>query len=83
MSGASCCCRGSPRRCAARLLSRRRRLRAAPCPQPYKKKEDADGTGGIIVPLNPLGMRMYDEGERFDLRSPYSGGWARRGAGLG
>lgn len=44
--------------------------------KPYKKEEDAKGTGGIIVPLNPLGMRMYDEGERFDLRSPYSDdGW--------
>lgn len=45
--------------------------------KPYKKKEDAEGYGGgIIVPLNPLGMRMYDEGERFDLRSPYSDdGW--------
>ncbi|KAI8474211.1 MAG: hypothetical protein J3K34DRAFT_408472 [Monoraphidium minutum] len=42
---------------------------------PYKK-EDESGLGGIVVPLNPLGMRMYDEGERFDLRSPYSDdGW--------
>ncbi|KIY96872.1 hypothetical protein MNEG_11088 [Monoraphidium neglectum] len=44
--------------------------------KPYKKSEDAEGTGGIIIPLNPLGLRMYDEGERFDLRSPYSDdGW--------
>jgi hypothetical protein len=42
--------------------------------QNYKKQEDADGTGGIVVPLNPLGMRMFDEGERFDLRC---GGVAR------
>jgi hypothetical protein len=44
----------------------------------YKKKEDesADGrsAGGIVLPLNPLGMREYDEGERFDLRSPYADG---------
>lgn len=45
----------------------------------YKKKEDetADGrsgVGGIVLPLNPLGMREYDEGERFDLRSPYADG---------
>jgi hypothetical protein len=34
----------------------------------YKNKEDADadgrsGRGGIVLPLNPLGMREYDEGE--------------------
>jgi len=52
--------------------------------QPYKKKEDAEGYGGgIIVPLNPLGMRMYDEGERFDLRSPYSGESSSWGVGAG
>ena len=27
-----------------------------------------------MLPLNPLGMREYDEGERFDLRSPYADG---------
>mmetsp|Transcript_21306 Transcript_21306/g.36290 ORF Transcript_21306/g.36290 Transcript_21306/m.36290 type:complete len:238 (+) Transcript_21306:20-733(+) len=42
----------------------------------YKKKEDADGTSGIIVPLLPFGRVDYDEGERFDLRSPYADdGW--------
>lgn len=45
----------------------------------YKNKGDetADGRsgrGGIVLPLNPLGMREYDEGERFDLRSPYADG---------
>lgn len=37
----------------------------------------ADGKeGGIIVPLLPFGIGKYDEGERFDLRSPYSdAGW--------
>lgn len=44
--------------------------------KPYEKKEDAEGTSGIIVPLLPFGMRKYDEGERFDLRSPYADmGW--------
>jgi hypothetical protein len=28
------------------------------------------------VPLLPFGLRKYDEGERFDLRSPYADdGW--------
>jgi hypothetical protein len=44
----------------------------------YKNEEDAraDGksSGGIVLPLNPLGMREFDEGERFDLKSPYSDG---------
>jgi hypothetical protein len=45
----------------------------------YKRKEDAaadgrSGFGGIVLPLNPLGNREYDEGERFDLRSPYADG---------
>jgi hypothetical protein len=45
-------------------------------PQNYASKDDAEGTSGIIVPLLPFGMRKYDEGERFDLRSPYADdGW--------
>lgn len=31
---------------------------------------------GIVVPLLPFGIQKYDEGERFDLRSPYADdGW--------
>ncbi|KAG1659697.1 hypothetical protein FOA52_004336 [Chlamydomonas sp. UWO 241] len=42
----------------------------------YKKKEDAEGTGGVVIPLLPFGIKKFDEGERFDLRSPYSDmGW--------
>jgi len=42
----------------------------------YANKDDAEGTSGIVVPLLPFGMRKYDEGERFDLRSPYADdGW--------
>lgn len=43
----------------------------------YKKKEDQGaGLGGIIVPLLPFGLKEFDEGERFDLRSPYADdGW--------
>ncbi len=47
---------------------------------PEEQPTDRDPTRDFItrpttqVPLNPLGMRMFDEGERFDLRSPYSGG---------
>ena len=43
----------------------------------YKKKEDAKGfTEGIVVPLLPFGLKEFDEGERFDLRSPYADmGW--------
>ena len=44
--------------------------------QPYQSKDDEEGTSGIIVPLLPFGLRKYDDGERFDLRSPYSDdGW--------
>ena len=45
----------------------------------YKKKEDAQGfTEGIVVPLLPFGLKEFDEGERFDLRSPYADmGWVR------
>jgi hypothetical protein len=26
----------------------------------------------IVIPLNPIGMPKYDNGERFDLRLPYA-----------
>lgn len=42
----------------------------------YKNKDDAKGTDGIVVPLLPFGLKEFDEGERFDLRSPYADmGW--------
>ena len=49
----------------------------------YKKKEDAKGwTDGIVVPLLPFGLKEFDEGERFDLRSPYADeGWVSVQAG--
>jgi hypothetical protein len=32
------------------------------------------------VPLLPFGLKEFDEGERFDLRSPYADeGWVRDG----
>jgi hypothetical protein len=44
--------------------------------QPYKNERDEKADSGIVVPLLPFGIRKYDEGERFDLRSPYSDdGW--------
>ncbi|KAG2436007.1 hypothetical protein HYH02_011720 [Chlamydomonas schloesseri] len=45
--------------------------------KPYEKEIDQKGiSGGIVVPLLPFGIKKYDEGERFDLRSPYSdAGW--------
>ncbi|KAJ9522785.1 hypothetical protein QJQ45_019820 [Haematococcus lacustris] len=44
--------------------------------KPYNKKGDAEVNTGIIVPLLPFGNTEYDEGERFDLRSPYADeGW--------
>ena len=39
---------------------------------PYAE-ENREANSGIVVPLLPFGMRKYDEGERFDLRSPYAG----------
>eukprot|EP00955_Chlamydomonas_euryale_P082719 363760-Chlamydomonas_euryale.AAC.3 len=59
----------------------------SPCPQGiipdtlkdwnnYKTKEDEKGTEGLVIPLLPFGKKEYDEGERFDLRSPYADmGW--------
>eukprot|EP00798_Chlamydomonas_sp_ICE-L_P027429 gene27429-4729_t len=42
----------------------------------YKKKIDEEGTQGLIIPVLPFGLKEFDEGERFDLRSPYSDdGW--------
>lgn len=44
--------------------------------QNYKTKVDSEARSGIVVPLLPFGRREYDEGERFDLRSPYADdGW--------
>eukprot|EP00195_Chlamydomonas_chlamydogama_P007873 CAMPEP_0202894892 /NCGR_PEP_ID=MMETSP1392-20130828/4185_1 /ASSEMBLY_ACC=CAM_ASM_000868 /TAXON_ID=225041 /ORGANISM="Chlamydomonas chlamydogama, Strain SAG 11-48b" /LENGTH=209 /DNA_ID=CAMNT_0049579717 /DNA_START=25 /DNA_END=654 /DNA_ORIENTATION=- len=44
--------------------------------RPYENKMDEEATSGIVVPLLPFGIRKYDEGERFDLRSPYADdGW--------
>lgn len=42
----------------------------------YNTKKDEEATSGIVVPLLPFGINKYDEGERFDLRSPYADeGW--------
>lgn len=44
----------------------------------YDKKEDEGNlfNAGVVVPLLPFGINKYDEGERFDLRSPYADeGW--------
>ncbi|EFJ47564.1 hypothetical protein VOLCADRAFT_120951 [Volvox carteri f. nagariensis] len=44
--------------------------------KPYDKEIDEKANSGIVVPLLPFGIKKYDEGERFDLRSPYSdAGW--------
>eukprot|EP00198_Chlamydomonas_reinhardtii_P006669 XP_001696005.1 predicted protein [Chlamydomonas reinhardtii] len=79
------------RRKVAETLQERKNLRAAEkealargeMPEtlqgwkPYEKEIDQKGiSGGIVVPLLPFGIKKYDEGERFDLRSPYSdAGW--------
>ncbi|KAF5837860.1 hypothetical protein DUNSADRAFT_3753 [Dunaliella salina] len=42
----------------------------------YKTKRDERANSGVVVPLLPFGNQEYDEGERFDLRSPYADdGW--------
>jgi hypothetical protein len=42
----------------------------------YKTRDAEEGTSGIVIPLLPFGKKEYDEGERFDLRSPYADeGW--------
>ncbi|GAX84385.1 hypothetical protein CEUSTIGMA_g11807.t1 [Chlamydomonas eustigma] len=42
----------------------------------YKTRDAEQGTSGIVIPLLPFGKKEYDEGERFDLRSPYADeGW--------
>ncbi|GFR49684.1 hypothetical protein Agub_g11833 [Astrephomene gubernaculifera] len=44
--------------------------------KPYDNEVDEKANSGIVVPLLPFGIKKYDEGERFDLRSPYSdAGW--------
>ncbi|MEW5307353.1 MAG: hypothetical protein WDW36_009757 [Sanguina aurantia] len=42
----------------------------------YDAKMEKNSRSGIVIPTLPFGMQKYDEGERFDLRSPYSDdGW--------
>lgn len=42
----------------------------------YNSKKDETAMSGIVVPMLPFGIQKYDEGERFDLRSPYADdGW--------
>eukprot|EP00210_Caulerpa_lentillifera_P004257 g4061.t1 len=37
---------------------------------------DEDNELGIVIPIAPFGIPKYDQGERFDLRSPYvDKGW--------
>lgn len=44
--------------------------------KPYDDETNKNANSGIVVPLLPFGIKKYDDGERFDLRSPYSdGGW--------
>eukprot|EP00892_Ulva_mutabilis_P008939 jgi/Ulvmu1/6417/UM003_0046.1 len=46
--------------------------------EPYEPygKEDAGLRPGIIIPLAPFGIPKFDNGERFDLKAPYTDqGW--------
>lgn len=36
------------------------------------KKEDSRLGLNIVIPINPMGIPKYDNGERFDLRLPYA-----------
>lgn len=37
---------------------------------------EEDNELGIVIPIAPFGIPKYDQGERFDLRSPYvDKGW--------
>ena len=36
------------------------------------KKEDSKLGLNVVIPLNPIGIPKYDNGERFDLRLPYA-----------
>lgn len=49
-----------------------------PPPEKYKPygEEDEGMKGGIIIPLAPFGIPKFDNGERFDLKAPYTDeGW--------
>ena len=40
-----------------------------------KKKDNPDppvNPWSIIIPISPIGLPEYDDGERFDLRFPYA-----------
>eukprot|EP01024_Parvocaulis_polyphysoides_P037541 TRINITY_DN3347_c0_g1_i1.p2 TRINITY_DN3347_c0_g1~~TRINITY_DN3347_c0_g1_i1.p2 ORF type:complete len:188 (-),score=39.51 TRINITY_DN3347_c0_g1_i1:225-761(-) len=42
----------------------------------YKPYDEEMEKGSIIIPLAPFGIPKYDNGERFDLKSPYTDeGW--------
>lgn len=40
--------------------------------EPEPSKSDSRLGLNVVVPLNPIGMPKYDNGERFDLRLPYA-----------
>lgn len=40
--------------------------------EPEPSKSDSLFGVNIIVPINPIGIPKYDQGERFDLRLPYA-----------
>lgn len=42
----------------------------------YNKEDTKKFKEGLVIPLLPFGIKKFDEGERFDLRSPYADeGW--------
>lgn len=53
------------------IILKRSWFRAATCAADDETNKNANS--GIVVPLLPFGIKKYDDGERFDLRSPYSG----------
>eukprot|EP01031_Cornospumella_fuschlensis_P033064 gene33064-39996_t len=40
--------------------------------EPEPSKSDSKLGVNIVIPVNPIGMPRYDNGERFDLRLPYA-----------
>ncbi|CAG9460349.1 unnamed protein product [Pedinophyceae sp. YPF-701] len=47
------------------------------------EEQNADDLGGIILPMAPFGMPEYDNGERWDLKAPYSEkGWVDEDASI-
>ncbi len=40
--------------------------------EPTPSKSDSKLGVNIVIPLNPIGIPKYDNGERFDLRLPYA-----------